>query len=53
METIKHATTIQEKRGLERNLAENAKLKATLDYVALMSDIDIPTEDESEAKTNE
>ena len=28
--------------------AENEKLKAQLDYVSMMTDVDIPTEDEDE-----
>lgn len=28
---------------------ENEKLKAQLDYVSMMTDVDIPTEDEDEA----
>lgn len=40
-------------RSMDRISAENAKLKASLDYVAMMSDVDIPTDEESEANTNE
>lgn len=40
-------------RSMDRISAENAKLKASLDYVAMMSDVEIPSEDESEAKPNE
>ena len=48
MEVIRNTTNIAEKRAAERINADNAKLKATLDYVAMMADIEIPTEEEPE-----
>lgn len=36
--------SIQDKRALENAAATNATLKANLDYVAMMADVDIPTE---------
>ena len=44
---------IEKMRSIDRINAENARLKATLDYVSMMCDVDIPTENESEATTNE
>ena len=35
---------IRSKRALENAAAANATLKANLDYVAMMADVDIPTE---------
>ena len=35
---------IRDKRALENATATNATLKANLDYVAMMADVDIPTE---------
>lgn len=52
MEIIKNKESIIDKRALERTVAENAQLKANLDYVAMMSDINIPTEDTSEVTNN-
>lgn len=37
---------IQEAVALENARAENEKLQANLDYVAMMTDIEIPTEEE-------
>ena len=44
--------SIEDKRKLEYEEAANVRLKADLDYVAMMSDINIVT-DESEVATNE
>ena len=35
---------IRDKRALENAAATNATLKANLDYVAMMADVDIPPE---------
>lgn len=48
MEVIRNTNNIAEKRAAERINADNANLKANLDYVAMMADIDIPTEEEPE-----
>ena len=48
MEVIRNTNNIAEKRAAERINADNAKLKSTLDYVAMMADIEIPTEEEPE-----
>lgn len=48
MEVIRNTGNIAEKRVSERINADNAKLKANLDYVAMMADIEIPTEEEPE-----
>ena len=52
-EVIRTNGNVQERRILERTAAENAQLKANLDYVAMMSEIDIPTDDEEEGAQNE
>lgn len=38
--------SIQDKRALERSTADNVSLKANLDYVAMMTNVDIPVETE-------
>ena len=46
MEVIRNSNgNIAEKRATERINAENTKLKANLDYVAMMADIEIPTDE--------
>ena len=43
MEVVIHQGSIKDKRALENAAAANATLKANLDYVAMMADVDIPT----------
>lgn len=38
---------LQEKAALENATADAAKIAANLDYIAMMADIEIPTEDET------
>lgn len=38
--------SIKDARTLEDLKAQNEKLMANIDYVAMMADVDIPTEDE-------
>ena len=45
MEVIRNTTNIAEKRAAERINADNTKLKANLDYVAMMTDVEIPTDE--------
>ena len=45
MEVIRNTTNIAEKRADERINADNTKLKANLDYVAMMTDVEIPTDE--------
>lgn len=52
MEIQKSQVTIPEKRMMERSEAENATLKANLDYVAMMTDVEIPVEDENKEEAN-
>jgi hypothetical protein len=44
---------IEDKRKIANAAADAVKLKANIDYLAMMSDIDIPVEDESEDKHDE
>ena len=44
MEIIINNGSIADKRALENANADNAALKANLDYVAMMADVDIPAE---------
>lgn len=37
---------IRDKRALERSTADNVSLKSNLDYVAMMTNVDIPVETE-------
>jgi hypothetical protein len=53
MEIIRSKSDIATQRSTERINADNTKLKANIDYLAMMSDIDIPVEDESEDKHDE
>lgn len=46
MEIITKKISIREKREMENTIADNATLKANLDYVAMMANIDIPSESE-------
>lgn len=41
-------TSIQEKRAAERMAAQLDKQAALLDYVAIMADVELPVEEESE-----
>ena len=43
MEIIVNKGSVKDKRALENAAAANATLKANLDYVAMMADVDIPT----------
>ena len=43
MKIIINNGSIADKRTLENANADNALLKANLDYVAMMADVDIPT----------
>ena len=44
MEAVINRGPIKDKRALEKAIADNAALKANLDYVAMMADVDIPAE---------
>ena len=44
MEIIINNGSIADKRALENANADNVMLKANLDYVAMMTNVDIPTE---------
>jgi|GEM_PF-3990067 len=44
---------IRDKRALENAAAANATLKANLDYVAMMTDVEIPTEEGDENVVSE
>ena len=44
MEVVINQGSIADKRALEKAIADNATMKANLDYVAMMADVDIPTE---------
>ena len=44
MEIIINTGSIADKRALENANADNAMLKANLDYVAMMANVDMPTE---------
>lgn len=48
MEIIINNGSIADKRTLDNANADNAMLKANLDYVAMMASIDIPTETEDD-----
>ena len=48
MEIIIYTGSIADKRALENANANNAALKANLDYVAMMASIDIPTTQEDD-----
>ena len=48
MEVTIFTGSIQDKRKLEKANADNAMLKAIIDYVAMMSDIDVPAMAEGE-----
>lgn len=39
---------IKEKRALEKAVADNATAKANIDYIAMMVDVDIPSEGDNE-----
>jgi len=41
-------TSIQEKRAAERMAAQLAQQQALLDYVAIMADVELPVDEESE-----
>jgi len=38
---------------VDNNAAETEKISATLDYVAMMADVEIPTEDDAEEEAAE
>ena len=46
MEVIINQGSIADKRALEKAIADNETLKANLDYVAMMSNVDILTSEE-------
>lgn len=46
MEIIKKPRNLKEQADFENAKAQAEKNKANLDYVAMMADIDIPTEEE-------
>lgn len=46
---VKTKTGIAEKRAAERTAAEVERQGALLDYVAMMADVELPTDAESEA----
>jgi len=39
--------------AVDNNVAETEKISATLDYVAMMADVEIPTEDNAEEEAAE
>ena len=41
---------IREKRALEKSLADNATAKANIDYIAMMTEVDIPSEQEGDSE---
>ena len=43
--------SVREQRLLENAVAETEKNKANIDYIAMMSDIEIPTEEEENAQS--
>jgi hypothetical protein len=43
MEVVVNQGSIADKRELEKASADNAAMKANLDYVAMMADVDIVT----------
>lgn len=45
MEIIRSKSDIATQRSTERINADNTKLKANLDYVAMMTDVEIPTDE--------
>lgn len=49
---FKKCDSIKEQTELERLKAEVVKGKATIDYIAMMTDVELPTE-ESEGQENE
>lgn len=49
---IKKCNGIKEQTELERLKAEVVRGKATIDYIAMMTDVELPTE-ESEGQANE
>lgn len=46
MEVIVNKGSVKDKRALENATADNAAMKANLDYVAMMSNVDILTSEE-------
>ena len=39
---------IKEKRALEKAMADNATAKANIDYIAMMTEVDIPAEGDAD-----
>lgn len=50
---VKTKTGIAEKRAAERTAAEVERQGALLDYVAMMADVELPTDTESEAENEQ
>lgn len=46
MEYIKNEGSVADKKEIERLTAENEKLQARLAYVAMMTDVDLPEDEE-------
>lgn len=42
--------TVFDKRKIEHLESDNEKMRATIDYIACMSDIDIPSEEENKER---
>ena len=45
MKIIRRPRNLQEQAETENSIAQNYKNKANIDYIAMMADIEIPTED--------
>lgn len=45
---VNQAGSIRDKRALEKSMADNAAAKANIDYIAMMADVDIPTEGDAD-----
>lgn len=51
MKVIKNSMPIRERVALKQAQEQETKNKANIDYIAMMSDIDIPTEEDIEDGT--
>lgn len=51
MKITKLIMSLRDKALLENSVADAEKNKANIDYIAMMSDIEIPTEEEENAQS--
>lgn len=45
---VNRESNIRDKRALEKSKADNATAKANIDYIAMMTEVDIPTEGDAD-----